>query len=344
MTTTATPRPTGRAGQRPRRRGGRELPEAALAALFLAPTLLIIGLVFVWPVLYSLWLSLNRFNLDVSPTPTFAGLHNYTLIATDPFYRSDVLGAAGRTVLFTVISVPVEVVLGLACALLLNEEFRGRVLFRSALIVPYAMLTISNGLVWTYILDPTYGTLNVILHRWGLIGAYHTWLGTPAGALGWVVVADVWKTTPFVTILLLAALQTLPANVYKAAAVDGAGVLQRFWRITLPLLRPALLVAVVLRTLGAFRVTDIIYVLTGGGPANATDVLGYYIYEQAFIDFHIGYAAAVAYLTTLVVALLILVYVWLLRGDGLGHMTLDAGGKLSFGIQMRRNAGTASQR
>jgi ABC-type sugar transport system permease subunit len=295
--------------------GGWELPEAALAALFLAPTLVIISLVFVWPILYSFWLSLNRYNLDVSPTPTFAGLHNYTLIATNAFYRSDVLGAAGRTALFTVISVPIEVALGLAFALLLNLEFRGRILFRSALIIPYAMLTISNGLVWSYILDSTYGTLNVILHRWGLIGAYHAWIGTPAGAMGWVIVADVWKTTPFVTIILLAALQALPTNVYKAAAVDGAGVWQRFWRITLPLMRPALLVAVVLRTLGAFRVSDIIYVLTGGGPANSTDVIGYYIYEQAFIDFHIGYAAAVAYLTTIVVALLILLYLWLLRGE-----------------------------
>ena len=293
----------------------REMKEANLAFAFIAPTLLIVGLVFIWPVLYSLWLSFNRYNLSASPTPTFAWLHNYAVIFSDPVYRSDVLGSTGDTVLFTVISVPLELVFGLAFALLLNEEFRGRTVLRSVMIVPYAMLTISNGLVWDYILDPTYGTLNVILHRWGLIGAYHTWLGSPAGALGWVVVADVWKTTPFVTILLLAALQTLPANMYKAAAVDGAGALQRFWRVTLPLLRPALLVAVVLRTLGAFRVTDIIYVLTGGGPANATDVLGYYIYEQAFIDFHIGYAAAVAYLTTLMVALLILVYVWLLRGE-----------------------------
>jgi len=293
----------------------REMKEANLAFLFIAPTLLIVGLVFVWPVLYSLWLSFNRYNLSVSPNPLFVWLHNYTLIFTDPLYRSDVLGSTGTTVLFTVISVPVELVLGLAFALLFNEEFRGRTLFRSVMIVPYAMLTISNGLVWNYILDPTYGTLNVILQRWGLIGGYHNWLGSPAGALGWVIVADVWKTTPFITIILLASLQTFPGNVYRAAEVDGAGTLARFWRVTLPLLRPAILVALVLRTLGAFRIYDIIYVLTSGGPANATNVLSYYVYQQAFVDFHIGYASAVAYLTTIAMILIIVVYLWALRSE-----------------------------
>ena len=293
----------------------RELPEAQLAYLFIAPTLLIVGAVFVWPVLYSLWLSFNRYNLSASPNPTFSWFHNYQLIFTDSFYRSDILQTTVRTLEFTVISVVAELVLGLAFALLLNEEFRGRTVLRSVLIVPYAMLTISNGLVWDYILDPTYGTLNVILQRWGIIQDYQNWLGTPTGAMGWIIAADVWKTTPFMTIILLASLQTFPANVYKAAEVDGAGVLKRFWTITLPLLRPAILVALVLRTLGAFRVYDIVYVLTSGGPAGATNVLSYYIYQQAFMDFHIGYASAVAYLTTVAMVIVILAYLWLLRSD-----------------------------
>ncbi len=291
------------------------MKEANLAFLFIAPTLLIVGVVFVWPVLYSLWLSFNRYNLDVSPTPSFAWLHNYALIFTDPLYRADVLSTTGRTVLFTVISVPIELVFGLAFALLLNEEFRGRNIFRSVMIVPYAMLTISNGLIWDYILDPTYGVLNVILQRWGLITNYQNWLGSPTGAMAWVIVADVWKSTPFMVIILLAALQTFPGNMYKAAEVDGAGAWQRFWRVTLPMLRPAILVALILRTLGAFRIYDIIYVLTGGGPANATNVLSYYVYEQAFIDFHIGYASAVAYLTTIAMALIIIAYLWILRSE-----------------------------
>jgi ABC-type sugar transport system permease subunit len=293
----------------------RELKEHNLAFLFISPTLLIVGLVFVWPVLYSFWLSLNRYNLSASPTPEFAWFHNYQLIFTNPLYRTDVLQTTWRTVIFTVISVPLELVLGLAFALLLNEEFPGRTFFRSVLIVPYAMLTISNGLVWSYILDPTYGVLNILLQRWGLIQNYQNWLGTSNGAMGWVIVADVWKTTPFMTIILLAALQTFPTNMYRAAEVDGAGVFKRFWHVTLPMLRPAILVALVLRTLGAFRVYDIIYVLTGGGPADATNVISYYIYEQAFIDFHIGYASAVAYLTTLVMVAIILVYLWLLRSE-----------------------------
>src|SRR5207302_1925538 len=152
--------------------------EANLAFAFITPTLLIVGLVFIWPVLYSLWLSFNRYNLTVSQTPSFAWFHNYWLIISDPFYRSDVLATTRTTVLFTIISVPVELVLGLAFALLLNEEFPGRTFFRSVMIVPYAMPTISNGLVWDYILDPTYGTLNVILQRWGLISNYQNWLGT----------------------------------------------------------------------------------------------------------------------------------------------------------------------
>lgn len=293
----------------------REMKEANLALLFIAPTLLIVGLVFIWPVLYSLWLSFNRYNLSVSPNAQFMWLHNYVLIFTDPFYRSAVLDATWRTVLFTIISVPLELIFGLAFALLLNEEFRGRTFFRSVMIVPYAMLTISNGVVWNYILDPTYGTLNMVLQRWGLISNFQDWLGTPAGALGWVIVADVWKTTPFMTIILLASLQTFPGNMYKAAEVDGAGIVQRFWRITAPMLRPAILVALVLRTLGAFRVYDIIYVLTNGGPANATNVLSYYIYQEAFINFHIGFASAVAYLTTMAMVVIILLYIWLLRSE-----------------------------
>src|SRR6185312_533356 len=300
---------------RGREPSGREMQETNLAFVLIAPTLLIVGVVFVWPVLYSLWLSLNRYNLTASPNPTFAWFHNYTLIFTDPFYRTDVLGATERTVVFTVISVPIELVLGLGFALLLNEELRGRNILRSVMIVPYAMLTISNGLVWSYILDPTYGVLNVILQRWGLISNYQNWLGTPNGAMGWVIAADVWKTTPFMIIILLASLQTFPANMYKAAEVDGAGAFRRFFYITLPMLRPAILVALVLRTLGAFRVYDIIYVLTGGGPANATNVLSYYIYDQAFQNFYIGYASAVAYLTTIAMVLIILLYLWILRSE-----------------------------
>jgi ABC-type sugar transport system permease subunit len=295
----------------------REMKEANLAFLFIAPTLVIVGIVFVYPVLYSLWLSLNRYNLDSSPNPSFSGLHNYALIFTNDFYRSAVLQTTWRTTIFTVISVPIELVLGLAFALLLNEEFRGRTIFRSVMIVPYAMLTISNGLVWSYILDPTYGVLNTILQRWGLISNYQNWLGTPNGAMAWVIAADVWKTTPFMTIILLASLQTFPGNMYKAAEVDGAGALRRLRYITLPMLRPAILVALVLRTLGAFRVYDIIYVLTGGGPADSTNVISYYIYQQAFENFYIGFASAVAYLTTLVMVVIILLYLWLLRSESI---------------------------
>jgi trehalose/maltose transport system permease protein len=303
-----------------RRRGGREpsaheMREANLAFVLIAPTLAIVGVVFIWPVLYSLWLSFNRYNLTTSPNPTFSWFHNYALIFTNPFYRGDVLGATERTVFFTVVSVPIELVLGLGFALLLNEEIRGRNILRSVMIVPYAMLTISNGLVWDYILDPTYGVLNTILQRWGLISNYQDWLGTPNGAMGWVIAADVWKTTPFMTIILLASLQTFPTNVYRAAEVDGAGAFRRFFSITLPMLRPAILVALVLRTLGAFRVYDLIYVLTGGGPADATNVLSYYIYDQAFQNYYIGYASAVAYLTTIAMVLIILVYLWLLRSE-----------------------------
>jgi ABC-type sugar transport system permease subunit len=295
----------------------REMRESSLAFVFIAPTLVIVGAVFVWPLIYSFWLSLNRYNLSFSPVPSFEWFHNYALMFTDALYRSDIANSTWRTVLFTIISVPIELVLGVYFALLLNEEFRGRNFFRSAMIVPYAMLTISSGLVWQYILDPTYGTLNVLLQHLGFISDYQNWLGSPLSAMAWVIVADVWKTTPFMTIILLAALQTFPSNMYRAAEVDGAGMWQRFFRITLPMLRPAILVALVLRTLGAFRVYDIIYVLTGGGPADSTNVISYYVYEQAFIDFHIGYASAVAYLTTLAMVAIILVYVYVLRSESM---------------------------
>ena len=290
-----------------------ELSDRALGLIMLAPMTLVLLALIGYPLASSFVLSLRRANL-ASPEQgqPFIGFGNYLYAFRQPEFWY----AVERTFYFTIVSVALELALGLVFAVLLNERFRGRLPARLAMIAPWALLTVSNGVLWAWILNPTYGIANALLVRVGLLAAPKAWLSDIFWTMNVIILADAWKTVPNMTLLLLAGLQPISDDMYEAAEVDGASRWQKFTRITLPLLRPVILVAIALRTIGAFRVFDIIYVLTSnGGPADSTKVISFYAYDQAFRYLYFGYGAAIAWLITAFMILLIVVYMLLLKSD-----------------------------
>jgi multiple sugar transport system permease protein len=279
--------------------------------MMLAPMSLVLLLVVGYPLVDALWLSLHRVNLaHPEQGQPFIGVGNYLYA----FRQTAFWSAFQRTLYFTVTSVALEMALGVLFAVLLNERFRGNLGARLAMIFPWALLTVSNGVLWTWILNPTYGVANALLLYIGVLQAPKAWLSDTFWTMHVIILADAWKAVPTMTLLLLAGLQPISHELYEAAEVDGATRWQKFSRITLPLLRPVILVAVALRTIGAFRVFDIIYVLTGnGGPADSTKVLSFYAYDQAFRYLFFGYGAAVSWLITALMLVWIVIYLCLLR-------------------------------
>ncbi len=290
-----------------------ELSERTLGLLLLAPMALVLLLVVGYPLVYSFILSLYRVNLaNPEQGQPFVGFANYLFAFRQPaFWYS-----AQRTFYFTILSVGLELGLGLLFAIILNERFRGQLATRLMMIAPWALLTVTNGVLWAWILNPTYGVANALLMSLGLLDAPKAWLSDTFWTMNVIILADTWKTVPNMTLLLLAGLQPIPDDLYEAAEVDGATRWQKFTQITLPLLRPVILVAIALRTIGAFKVFDIIYVLTGnGGPADSTKVISFYAYDQAFHYLYFGYGAAVAWLITAFILILIVIYMRLLRSE-----------------------------
>jgi multiple sugar transport system permease protein len=296
---------------KPIRRG--EFSERTLALFLLAPMTIVLLLVVAYPLLDSLVLSLYRVNLaNPEQGQPFVGFGNYFFAFRQPAFWH----AIERTVYFTVLSVGLELGLGLLFAVLLNESFRGQLPARLAMIAPWALLTVSNGVLWAWILNPTYGIANMVLVNTGLLAAPKAWLSDTFWTMHVIILADVWKNVPYMTLLLLAGLQPIAYDLYEAASVDGATRWQQFTRITLPLLRPVILISVALRTIGAFRVFDIIFVLTGnGGPADSTKVISFYAYDQAFRYLYFGYGSAVTWLITALMLVLIIIYMRLLGSN-----------------------------
>jgi multiple sugar transport system permease protein len=259
--------------------------ERALGLLLLAPALGLLGL-FVWyPVAGSAWLSLHRVVVTLPGAgEPFVGLENYRELFASPVFRESL----GTTLFFVGASTAIEIVLGLGLALCMRATVRGRGFVRAAVLVPWAVPTVVASQMWRFLLNDRYGPLT-----WYLLGGA-TPLADPAGALGAVILADVWKTSPFVALILLAGLQSVPEDLLEAAEVDGAGPWRRFVRVTLPLLRPALLAALLFRTIDAFRVFDLVFVMTQGGPADATNVLSYLGYRKMFPEGFLGLGAAVS--------------------------------------------------
>ncbi|GAC1593829.1 MAG: sugar ABC transporter permease [Myxococcales bacterium] len=263
------------------------------AALFVAPAVAILAAVAVAPVLAAVWLSLHR-SIVIFHEQRFIGLGNYRFLLQDARFWS----ALRTTAYFTAVAVGIELVLGLAVALLLE---RGSGLLRAAVLIPWAIPTAVSARLWAWLFNADYGALHRLLP--GI-----DWLGSPAAALHAAILVDVWKTTPFVALLLLAGLQSIPRELLKAARVDGASPSRTFFSITLPLLRPSILLALLFRSLDAFRVFDAIYVLTEGGPGNTTETLSIYAFKTLMRSGDFGYGSALAVATFLCVVALSLCF------------------------------------
>ena len=277
--------------------------------LMLIPALLILSLVFIYPIVRAFWLSWFAENLGTQLQPVFTGWGNYQrMIGDGRFWQS-----LGNTTVFTVVSVALELILGLGVALVLNKTFFGRGAVRTIAIIPWALPTAVMGLAWAWIFNDQYGVVNDILRRLGLIDAGINWLGTPTLAMIALIVADVWKTTPFIGIILLAGLQSISEDLYEAHRMDGASPWQSFYQITLPLLMPQILIALLFRFAQSFGVFDLVQVMTGGGPAGSTETVSIYIYSTVMRYLDFGYGAALVVVTFLLLVLAVAIIALLLR-------------------------------
>jgi len=266
--------------------------DALTGLLLVLPALLIILGVTLQPILTTFFLSFFNASLSKLTANVYLGFENYVDLLSDPVFWATIV----RTLYFTVVSVGLELLLGLGIAQLIQSKPPGWKFLRVSLIIPWAVPTIVTGTLWRWIYNADYGALNALLVQFGLIEKYQPWLTKPFAALNLVILADVWHSMPFIALILQAALATLPVDLDEAAAVDGANAWQRFTKIRLPLLRSAILVALVIRTVEAFRVFDMIYVITAGGPAYGTVTISYLTYLETFSFGHLGRGAALSFL------------------------------------------------
>ncbi|MCW2887477.1 MAG: multiple sugar transport system permease protein [Streptosporangiaceae bacterium] len=304
--------PEGGGGGRSRRPSG----QGGLAALLLLPAAVVVFGIIVYPILRTVLISFFDVDSAVATSTPFVGIRNFT----DIIGNSDFWSTMGRTLYFTVLSTSLELLLGLGLALLMNAPLRMRWLFRAIVVLPWALPTVVNGAMWRGVLNAQYGSLNALLTQLHLIPDYRSWLGTPTSALNMLVVADVWKTTPLVAFFLLTGLQSVPREIHESARVDGAGPVRAFWSITAPLLIPSVSVVLILRTIEAFKVFDLVYILTGGGPANGTQTIAYFTYVQAFSDQRFGYGSALADVIVVCILVLSAVYLRALRRNEMSLM------------------------
>ena len=257
--------------------------------LLLLPIAVAVGSVSIYPILNGIWLSLRDTSL-VSQQDDFTGLANYRLLLGDDAFWN----AWRHTVVFTLASTALETAIGLGMALLLFEHFTGRGLVRAAVLVPWAMPTVVTSKMFGWLFDGQHGVVNWLLVSVGLIRQNVNWYGSVDHALGTIIVADVWKTAPFMALLLLAGLQTIPESLLEAARMDGAKAWQTFLYVRLPMLWSTLLIAGLFRALDAFRVFDLVYVLTGGGPADSTETLSTLTYKTLFSTLQFGYGSTLS--------------------------------------------------
>ena len=303
MASVATPAPS----RRRHRRTKLQRRQTRIAWLLLVPSLAVVAIVAMYPLGKTVFQSFtDQEFLALEPTK-WVGLENYRVLWHDTLFRNSIW----TTVKFTLITVAFEFALGLAIALVVNSSFKGRGAMRAIMLVPWAIPTVVAAQMWKWMLDDVFGVVNDLGVRLHIISHAHAWISDPSTALGAVCAVDIWKTTPFVALLLLAGLQVIPQDLYEAAQVDGANVLQQFWRITFPLLRPAILVTLIFRTLDALRVFDVFYVFFGNAPNTQTMA----IYAQFTIVSagHVGYGAAMSVAIFLIIAVFVVIYVTLNR-------------------------------
>lgn len=267
-------------------------------AVLLLPTVIVLILLTLYPTVFSFSLSLNEWNMaNRLATWNFVGLQNFASILRDARFWN----AAEVTATFIFGTVGVQLLLGLGIAVLLQGQVVARGLVRTALLLPMMTTPVVVGLIWRFMYNPTQGILNYLLGQVGL--PTPNWLGSLQTGLIAVMLADIWEWTPFMVLILLAALQTLPREPFEAAAIDGASAWQAFLNITLPLLRPTIVVAVLIRAIDSFKTFDLVYVLTNGGPGTSTETLSFYTYKWGFKFFQMGYAAALSFLMLIMVVI-----------------------------------------
>ncbi|GAA3401096.1 carbohydrate ABC transporter permease [Paenibacillus hodogayensis] len=283
--------------------GGNQSRDGMVLLLLIAPAFIILLVLSMGPLLHSLYTGMFDWNMS-KPTKTFVGFGNYKEILQDTFFWNALL----NTLYQVVGTVGIQLLVGLVIALLLNRTFKGVKVLRSLYLLPMMTTPIVVGLVWRMLFNPELGMINYYLGKIGITGP--NWLGDPGWAMPSIILSDVWLSTPFLTMILLAGLQTLPADPYESAELDGANRFQMFWYVTLPLLKPYIYMALLFRMMDAIKRFDTIYIMTGGGPGNKTETLNIYIYHQAFEFLKTGYAAA---LSNVMLVIILLVSVYFLR-------------------------------
>ena len=292
-----------RTGAVPHPPSGIVLSRRRVAVLLIAPATLVLLGVFVYPFGYALYISFTEWTIGQQLTPTWAGLANYSSLVGDGRF----LNAIFRSTVFVSLAVTIEFILGFLLALVFNKRLPAFGIFRTVAVLPVMVMPIATGLVWLYVLNFSYGPLNVLLGALDL--PTQNWLPHPTGAMGALILADVWQWTPFVMIVIVAGLRSLPEYVYEAAALDGLRPVETFFKITVPLLRPVIFIVLLLRFMDAFKLMDLVFILTQGGPAGRTETLSYYIYVMGLQLFRVGLAAAVSILFLIFISIAAQVFV-----------------------------------
>ncbi len=280
--------------------------DARLGLLLSLPAVLAIGLIAFFPLGRTIHDSFYKISLRFENAPRpFVGLDNFHTVWTDPRWYN----ALRVTFTVVIVSVGVELVLGMLIALLINRSFRGRGIVRAAVLVPWALTTVVSAKMWSWIYDAQYGVFNDLLMKLHIISKPLIWLANPSLTLWALIGAEIWKTTSFMALLLLAGLQLIPAELYEAAAIDGSTGMTNFWKITLPLLKPSILVALLFRTIDATRIFDLIKVMTNGGPGQATESINIYTYNTLFTNLNFGFGSALSVSVFLVIFVISFFYI-----------------------------------
>jgi trehalose/maltose transport system permease protein len=291
-----------------RRAASHATQRTRLAWLFLAPTLAIVAFVALWPLAQTFYQSLTDARLASGVAPKFIGLENYRFLATDIDFRNSIW----VTVQFTLLTIVFEFLLGLGIALVINSNFKGRGLMRAAMLIPWAIPTVVSAQMWKWMYSDTFGVINdLLVDKLRILDRPIAFVAERNTSLPAIAAVDIWKTTPFVALLLLAGLQVIPDDVYEAARIDGANWLQTFLRITLPLLRPAILVTLIFRTLDALRVFDVFYVMFGNRQNTQTMAI---YNQQNIVEFSdLGYGSAISVAIFLIIGIFVVAYVTFLK-------------------------------
>ena len=279
---------------------------------YISPAFIVLAVVLAYPLGYALWLSFHQWTLRTFKQGVpFIGLKNYA----DLFANPDFVNSLRITFTFVILAITFEFILGMGLALLLNHELKGRSFFRSMILLPMMCTNVVIGLTWRLLLNYQYGLVNYYIGKLGILPV--EWLSSPKVAMASVVLVDVWNTTSFVALMLLAGLQSLPEEPFEAARIDGASGVQTFFFLTLPLLQPVILVALLWRFIDTFRIFDVIYLLTAGGPARVTETVSIYVYRYGFSSFNLGVAAAASFI---MLVIMFVIAGLLARAIGRGEM------------------------